>query len=200
MRRKLRPPLPQRHGLDPARLRLPAHGPWTTIRDHLVERLPMVGPERIDAMLRECAIVDLDGPIAPDAPFVPDSSVWFHRDLPVEVPVPFEIDVVHRDEDILVVDKPHFLATIPRGKHIVETALVRLRRQLDLPDALPRPPARPGHRRTDHVRGPPRPQGRLPDPVPGPVGAQGLRGDRAGATPGSTCRARCAAGSSRSAG
>lgn len=137
MRRKLRPPLPQRHGLDPARLRLPAHGPWTTIRDHLVERLPMVGPERIDAMLRECAIVDLDGPIAPDAPFVPNSAVWFHRDLPVEVPVPFEIDVVHRDEDILVVDKPHFLATIPRGKHIVETALVRLRRQLDLPDLSP---------------------------------------------------------------
>lgn len=137
MRRKQKPPLPQRHGLDPARLRLPAEGPWSTIRDHLVDRLPRVDPARIDLMLREGRIVDLDGPIASDAPFAPNSSVWFHRDLPDEVVVPFAIDVVHRDEDLLVVHKPHFLATIPRGQHILETALVRLRRELDLPTLVP---------------------------------------------------------------
>ncbi|PRY31612.1 tRNA pseudouridine32 synthase / 23S rRNA pseudouridine746 synthase [Umezawaea tangerina] len=137
MRRKQKPPLPQRHGLDPARLRMPAEGPWTTLRDHLVDRLPKVDPARIDTMLRESRIVDMDGPLAPGAPFVPNSSVWFHRDLPDEVAVPFEIGVVHRDDDLLVVDKPHFLATIPRGKHVVETALVRLRRELDLPDLVP---------------------------------------------------------------
>jgi tRNA pseudouridine32 synthase/23S rRNA pseudouridine746 synthase len=95
------------------------------MRDHLVERLPRVDPARIDAMLREERIVDRHGPIAPDAPFVPESFLWFHRDLPDEVPVPF------------VVDKPHFMATIPRGQHIVETALVRLRRELDLPALSP---------------------------------------------------------------
>jgi tRNA pseudouridine32 synthase/23S rRNA pseudouridine746 synthase len=137
MRRKLKPPLPQRHGLDPARLRMPAEGPWATLRDHLVDRLPKVDPARIDLMLRESRIVDMDGPVPPNAPFVPNSSVWFHRDLPDEVAVPFEIGVVHRDADLLVVDKPHFLATIPRGKHILETALVRLRRELDLPDLVP---------------------------------------------------------------
>src|SRR5207248_1880130 len=47
------------------------------------------------------------------------------------------IGVVHRDEHLVVVDKPHFLATIPRGKHVLETALVRLRRDLDLPDLSP---------------------------------------------------------------
>ncbi|NMH97427.1 RluA family pseudouridine synthase [Pseudonocardia acidicola] len=137
MRRKLRSPLPQRHGLDPVRLRTPAEGPWATIRDHLVDRLPRVAPGRIDMMLREQRIVDRDGPVAPDAPFVPEHFLWFHRDLPDEVPVPFEIGVVHRDDDLLVVDKPHFLSTIPRGKHIVETALVRLRRDLDLPTLSP---------------------------------------------------------------
>ena len=137
MRRRQKPPLPQRHGLDPARLRLPEEGDWATIRDHLVERLPRVAPERIDLLLREQRIVDLDGPIAPDAPFVPGGAVWFHRDLPDEVPVPFDIPIVHRDADLLVVDKPHFRATIPRGKHIVQTALVRLRQDLDLPDLVP---------------------------------------------------------------
>jgi tRNA pseudouridine32 synthase/23S rRNA pseudouridine746 synthase len=129
--------LPQRHGLDAARLTLPAEGNWTTLRDHLVDRLPRLPPERIDAMLREQRIVGRNGPLGPDAPFVPRARIWFHRDLPVEVPVPFEITVVHRDDALLVVDKPHFLATIPRGRHVVETALVRLRRDLDLPELSP---------------------------------------------------------------
>jgi tRNA pseudouridine32 synthase/23S rRNA pseudouridine746 synthase len=103
------------------------------MRDHLVERLPRVDPARIDAMLLEQRIVGRHGPIAPDAPFVPEEFLWFHRDLPDEAPVPFEIGIVHRDDDLIVVDKPHFLATIPRGSHILETALVRLRRELDLP-------------------------------------------------------------------
>jgi tRNA pseudouridine32 synthase / 23S rRNA pseudouridine746 synthase len=137
MRRKLRSPLPPRHGLDAVRLRTPPDTSWATMRDHLVERLPRVDPARIDAMLREQRIVDRDGPIAPDAPYVPESFLWFHRDLPDEVPVPFEIGIVHRDDHLLVVDKPHFLATIPRGQHIVETALVRLRRELDLPALSP---------------------------------------------------------------
>ena len=107
------------------------------MRDHLVERLPRVAPARIDVMLRDGLIVDASGPVAPDAPYVPESFLWFHRDLPVETPVPFPIGIVHRDEDLLVVDKPHFLATIPRGQHIVETALVRLRRDLDLPALSP---------------------------------------------------------------
>ncbi|MDT7598932.1 MAG: tRNA pseudouridine32 synthase / rRNA pseudouridine746 synthase [Pseudonocardiales bacterium] len=88
-------------------------------------------------MLREQRIVDLSGPVALDAPFVPEHFLWFHRDLPDEVAVPFEIRIVHRDDDLLVVDKPHFLATIPRGKHIVQTALVRLRRELELPALSP---------------------------------------------------------------
>ncbi|MFD3704948.1 RluA family pseudouridine synthase [Nocardia sp. NPDC058658] len=137
MRRRQQPPLPKRHGLDPARLRLPEDGQWATVRDHLVERLPRVDPSRIDAMLVAGEIVDLEGPLTPDAPYVPGGAVWFHRDLPVEAEVPFEIGIVHRDDDILVIDKPHFLATIPRGQHILQTALVQLRNDLELPDLIP---------------------------------------------------------------
>ena len=36
-----------------------------------------------------------------------------------------------------MVDKPHFLATIPRGAFVAESALVRLRRDLRLPDLSP---------------------------------------------------------------
>jgi tRNA pseudouridine32 synthase / 23S rRNA pseudouridine746 synthase len=137
VRRRRPAPLPQRHGLDPVRLRTPDEGPWATLREHLVERLPRVAPERVTEMLAEGRIVGENGPMAVDSPFVPGSFVWFHRDLPQEVPVPFEIGIVYRDADLLVADKPHFLATIPRGRHVLETALVRLRRDLDLPQLSP---------------------------------------------------------------
>jgi tRNA pseudouridine32 synthase / 23S rRNA pseudouridine746 synthase len=130
-------PLPQRHGLDAVRLRTPDDGLWVTMRDHLVDRLPRLPATRLDAMLREGRIVGRSGPVGPDDPYRPREFLWFHRDLPVEVPVPFAIEVLHRDDDVLVVDKPHFLATIPRGRHILETALVRLRRELDLPELSP---------------------------------------------------------------
>lgn len=137
VRRRQQPPLPKRFGLDPARLRLPEEGDWATVRDHLVHRLPRVDPARIDEMLHAGEIVDLAGPLTPDAPYAPGGAVWFHRDLPDEKPVPFDLPIVYRDDTILVADKPHFLATIPRGSHILQTALVRLRRELDLPDLIP---------------------------------------------------------------
>ncbi|MBL0005359.1 MAG: pseudouridine synthase [Actinomycetales bacterium] len=76
-------------------------------------------------------------PLAPDAPFVPRSVVWVHRDLPDEVRVPFKVTVLHHDERIVVVDKPPFLATMPRGRHIRQTVLARLRVELGLPRLAP---------------------------------------------------------------
>ena len=48
-----------------------------------------------------------------------------------------EISILHQDDHLLVVDKPHFLPTTPGGTYIQESALVRLRNQLDLPDLIP---------------------------------------------------------------
>jgi tRNA pseudouridine32 synthase/23S rRNA pseudouridine746 synthase len=120
--------------VDPVRLRLPqAAGEWETVRDHLVARLA-AAPGVIDAMLDAGGIVDAEGrPVAREAAYVPGMFVWFHRELPDEEPVPFPVGVVYRDEHIVVADKPHFLATTPRGSHVAETALARLRRELGLP-------------------------------------------------------------------
>ena len=108
------------------------------MREHLVERLGhRVGVAGVEAMLAERRVVGLTGPITRDTAYEPGTYLWFHRELPVEAPVPFPIGIVYRDERIVVVDKPHFLATIPRGRHVVETALVRLRHDLGLPDLSP---------------------------------------------------------------
>lgn len=126
-------PLPQRDGVDPVRVRLPGTGRWATVRDHLVARFP-VGSDVVDGMFDAGLIVGADGrPVPADAPCVPGLFVWFHRELPAEVPVPFPLEIVYRDEHIVVADKPHFLATTPRGSHVAQTALARLRRELGIP-------------------------------------------------------------------
>lgn len=137
MRRRTPPPpapLPQRDGVDPVRVRLPYGGTWATVREHLVERLTGAAPGMIESMFGCGQIVGADGrALAPDAPYEPGMFVWFHRELRAEVPVPFPVDVIYRDAHIVVADKPHFLATTPRGSHVAETALARLRRELGIP-------------------------------------------------------------------
>lgn len=109
-------------------------GRWATVRGYLLERYgPAVGAERVEAMLDAGRFVTVEGPVAAATPYEPGGWVWFHRDRAPEAVVPYAVDVVHRDERIVVADKPHFLATTPRGRHITQTALSRLRDSLGLP-------------------------------------------------------------------
>ena len=83
-------------------------------------------------------IVDVDGtPLDLDDPPRAHTAVYLYRDLPQETPIPFDLPILYRDENILVVDKPHFLATMPRGRHVTQTALVRLRRETGNDDLAP---------------------------------------------------------------
>lgn len=62
-----------------------------------------------------------------DDAVVPGGFYFFHKPVPPEKPVPFDIDVVHEDEDLLVVDKPHFLASTPNGVFQRECVVTRMR-------------------------------------------------------------------------
>jgi tRNA pseudouridine32 synthase/23S rRNA pseudouridine746 synthase len=127
----LRPaPLPVRDGLGPARVRLRGG----LVLAELVSRFGEAA--RAKALAGE--VVRADGDPVTDTTVLPAGAhVYLYRELRDEVPVPFEVPLLHRDEDIVVVDKPHFLATMPRGRHVAQTALVRLRRELDLPELSP---------------------------------------------------------------
>ncbi|WP_329023806.1 pseudouridine synthase [Streptomyces sp. NBC_01423] len=143
MRGRAKPPpspLPQRDGVDPVRVRLPAdpEGRWATVGDHLLDRFSgAIGADRVEAMLAGGRFVSTAGPVSGDEPYAAGRCLWFHRDFAPEEPVPFPVGVVYRDARLVVADKPHFLATMPRGRHITETAVARLRRDLDLPQLQP---------------------------------------------------------------
>ncbi|WP_094979446.1 pseudouridine synthase [Rhodococcus pyridinivorans] len=130
-------PLPVRDGLNPTRLRLPENPSWETIAEFLLTRFPN-DTARIAEKIESGEVVVQDGTaVTFSTPYVPREFVYLYRDPPAEPRVPFEIDVLHRDENLLVVDKPHFLATTPRGSWVTETAVVRLRKDLDLPELSP---------------------------------------------------------------
>jgi len=123
-------PLPPRDGLGPARLRVRG-GP---LGEELASRF---GPE-VAAKAIAGEVVDQHGVVVDPATVLPaGASVFLYRELRDEVPVPFDIPVLHQDQNLVVVDKPHFLATMPRGRHVAQTALVRLRRRLGLPELSP---------------------------------------------------------------
>lgn len=63
--------------------------------------------------------------------------VWYYRQLPDEQVLPYREEILYADDDLVVVDKPHFLPTTPSGRYLRETALVRLRVRLDNPHITP---------------------------------------------------------------
>ncbi|WNM25096.1 pseudouridine synthase [Demequina capsici] len=136
-----RSPLPQRHGLDAAWVRTPDPSPdgslaWATMAQFLLERLPAAA--EVERRLAAGEFVDQHGrPWTGQEPYRPRAFVWFHRPLAPETPVPFPIEVLDRTDNLVVVDKPPFMATTPRGAHVQETALVKLRVALDLPELAP---------------------------------------------------------------
>lgn len=129
-------PLPDREGVSAARLSLPRDGAWETVADFLLERTRYAA--EVVRRLEAGEVLLGDGTVADrTTPYRGGDTVHLYRDLPEEVPVPGEITVLHADADIVVADKPHFLATMPRGRHVVQTALVQLRRRLALPQLSP---------------------------------------------------------------
>lgn len=130
MSRRRDAPLPVRNGLGPARVRLRGGAV-------LVELASRFG-EAAAAKVLGGEVVTADGTVVTAGTVLPPNAcVYLYRDLPDEIPVPFDVPVLHRDEALVVVDKPHFLATMPRGAHVAETVLVRTRRTLDLPELSP---------------------------------------------------------------
>lgn len=70
-------------------------------------------------------------------PYRDNTFVWFHRELIPETPVPGSLDVVFQNEHFVVVDKPPFMSSIPRGRHITESVVIKMRRRLGLPGLTP---------------------------------------------------------------
>lgn len=114
-------------GVGHSSIQLPP-GDWTLLIDFLDERFPRIGREVWLARLRQGKVFDAGGEcLRADAAFVAGQVVRYYREVEDEPRIPFEAHILHRDAHLLVVDKPHFLPTMPAGRFVRESLLTRLK-------------------------------------------------------------------------
>lgn len=159
--RRPEPPLEQRDGLDPVRWAVPrdlgrpdAHAagsgatsprPPASASPSAIEALgrrfpPLTDPTAsgLGERFARGEIVRADGaPWAADDVPVAGDEFWFHRELRPEHVPDLPLDILARDQHLLVLDKPHGMATMPRGAHVLASALVRLRRSTGITTLSP---------------------------------------------------------------
>lgn len=136
--------LPVKNGVGPSVVGLPKNEShqWRTITDFLVERFPAI-PRA--TWLQRMAAGDVQDEfgvtVTAERPYQGHIRVYYYRDLShvagVEERIPFDEVILHQDDHLIVVDKPHFLPVTPSGKYLQETVLVRLKRKLGLDDLVP---------------------------------------------------------------
>ncbi len=122
---------------SPSTLHLP-RGNWTTVLDCLCEHFSHVSREVwLDRMARE-RVLDGEGrAVEPHTPYREGLAIRYFREMPAEIPVPFTETVLHADDNLVVVDKPHFLSVIPTGRYVEQTLLARLIARLGNPQLSP---------------------------------------------------------------
>lgn len=113
-------------------------GDWATVLDGLCARFPAVARDTWRERMQRGLVRDRHGEaISPAAPYRAGLELSYQREVAHEAVVPFEARVVHRDADLLVADKPHFLPVLPAGAHVEQTLLRRLAREFDLDGLVP---------------------------------------------------------------
>ncbi|MCF2706854.1 hypothetical protein I6E29_06195 [Arcanobacterium haemolyticum] len=124
---------PVRQGIGARPIRVLTAG---NARDAVVAALPHLVGEIPLAFARGDIVDDEGHPITADRPVEVGETLWAFAPIPDEPPVPLHVDVLARGEHWLAVDKPHGMATMPRGQHVARTVTVAARRQFSNDDIV----------------------------------------------------------------
>lgn len=112
--------------------------PYPTLLDFLDDRFPKVGRETWRLRLETGKIFDSDShPITLDTPYIPHARLRYYREVAQEPQLPFQEEIVFRNEHLLVACKPHFLPVTPAGPYVNECLLYRLKKTTGVDDIVP---------------------------------------------------------------
>ncbi len=124
-------------GVRPSTLHLP-RGNWATVLDCLCAHFPAVSREVWLQRMARGRVLGADGfPLGPQDAYREGLRVHYFREVAQEVEIPFVETLLHVDEHLVVVDKPHFLPVVPSGGYVEQTLLARLVKRLDNPQLVP---------------------------------------------------------------
>lgn len=120
-----------------SRLQLPP-GPWSTVLEALCARFPAIDRETWRSRFARGRVLDADGvALAESAPFRVGAEIRYFREVAVEPQLPVQETILHVDDHLIVVDKPHFLPVTPGGIYVNETLLARLLQRFGNRDIVP---------------------------------------------------------------
>lgn len=111
---------------------------YTLLLDFLCEHFSAISREVWQQRMLSGKVLDVQQrSLGPTQPYQVGALVYYFREVPDELPVPFTETILYQDEHLVAVDKPHFLATLPVGRYVEETVLRRLMKRLNNPDIVP---------------------------------------------------------------
>jgi tRNA pseudouridine32 synthase/23S rRNA pseudouridine746 synthase len=147
-KQKLESPLAMRDGVSASRTWLPkpgsdkssteTYGEWKTILEFLIDRFPFISEDIFRERMLRGDIVDQDGqPYSADSLYKAETFLFYYREIPDEPAIPFKEEILFHDDNIIVVDKPHFVPVTPTGRYVKESLLSRLKHQFQLEEISP---------------------------------------------------------------
>ena len=130
-------PLPMRNGVKASYLFLPhdVRHSGRTLLEFLCVRFSFITEQAWRARLNSGFVLAQDGTVLnEDALYRAGEKIYYYREISRadEPRIPFDEQILHIDEHLIVVAKPHFLPVIPSGRFLQETLLTRLRLRPEL--------------------------------------------------------------------
>jgi len=112
--------------------------PPPTILDYLFARFPRIDPDVWRDRIRRGVVTLSDGTtLIEDSAYRHGIFVFYRREVPFEPAPAEEPIIVHRDENILVVDKPHGMPVTPVGQFVERSLLVFLQKTTGIDTLAP---------------------------------------------------------------
>lgn len=131
---------PMRQGVTASQVYLPPHSTCLTVYDYLCQVFPHIQATEWRQRFDDQLIFSQTGEsLHWQTPFqsYANQHLYYYRFLAYEPEVPFQHHILFENEQLLVIDKPHFLTVSPTGQYVQQTLLVRLKDQYQLPDLTP---------------------------------------------------------------
>ena len=129
--------IPTRNGVGPSCVSLPA-GPWSTVLDFLVDRMPDISREEwAERLAQQLVLNEAAEPVAATQPYTPHTKLYYYRHIANEPVLPEKASIVFEDDYLLVADKPHFMPVTPAGRYVQQSLLVQLKHLTGNDDLVP---------------------------------------------------------------
>lgn len=121
----------------PSKVWLPLDIKSPSIFEFMVQQFPRIEKQVWRERFEQGKVLDeKNQPFSLDSPYSGGRHIFYYREVPHEVAIPFEEKIIFQNENILIADKPHFLPVHPAGQYVNETLLSRLKSKQGCEDII----------------------------------------------------------------